>query len=287
MKILNYDLENHTIQVSKQVAMKNPFVKSILDITMRDKNIYHIYELDQIFNNTKNLELLTSITETHPTLIKIVEKIVNNISNKETKRLSTPVSMELQTLSTQLYKQVQNFSNINSLLLLHFPYPKVDKLINKYFDEHSYNTLTYKEILEYLHPQCSTIYIRKLLFVGGYINADLLFPPKIRNNNQHNLHISDTTTLRETNCIPSFLNILMNICIWGFHFLFEQNHLKHILFFNPYNDILLYHYKKSAMGCSKVEFFISVPLEESINNNYSQNKYIEEALQEHYFSPLL
>lgn len=284
MKILNYDLWTSSTTISKQAAMKNTFVKNILDITIHDENIYKIYEFDSFFN-LKNLQYISNIISTNGILMNIMQNIISYMPMKEIKKMATPVSMTLQDNCSAIYKQFYNYNDykhINSLLLLHFPYPKVDKLISNYFKQHTYqkieNDEQYEQLLDKLRPQCSTIDIRKFIFLGCNLNAELLFNDAKSNK----ITCSDAFTVyRETKKIPYFLNILMNTCVWGMHCLFDRGQIIHILFFNPYNDILLLYYRRNASGCSKVDFFVSVPLEHA---KTSQNKlsYINQAIQQHY-----
>lgn len=260
MKILNFNLSNATMSISRQAAMKNLFVKDFLDIIMRDKNVYHVYELDNLYT-PDFLDLLGQLAITHVQCIDIIENIMQNISNKEVKRISTPVSLHAQNLCNKMYKYMQsnNLKEINSIFLLHFPYPKVDKLMTQYFHDHPNTTLNYSEIMEELRPKCSTIDIRKFILLGSHLNADELFPQT--NTISNPIYISSYMGLKETNKLPYILNILMNLCVWGIHILYENNYLKHFLFFNPYKDILQLNYRKNVAGCSKVDFFISVPME--------------------------
>lgn len=272
MKMLNYNIMTHQLALSKQAAMKNLSVKNILNITMREENIFKVFELDEMYQNPKVLDYTAKIIQAHNTLMEIMQQIVQYTPSKEAKRLATPISMELQDSSTMLYKQIyKQYNNINSLLLLHCPYPTVDKLIAKYFEDNPYSSLEYEDILKKLEPSCSTIYIRKFIMLGLYLHPEKLFPMDIDNNYQ------------QTNKIPKFINMLMSICVWGIHILFEQNYVKHIMFFNPYDDVLLLYYRKSAKGCSKVDFFIALPYTDDIvNNSNIRLKYINKLIQEHY-----
>lgn len=278
MKMLNYNIQTHQILPSKQLAIKNLFIKNILNITMREENIFKVFELDSLYKNSTILENLSNIIQKHDTLMDIMQKIAQYTPNKEAKRIAMPISMKLQDFSMNLYKQIsQQYNNINSLLLLHCPYPTVDKLIAKYFKEHPYNSLEYEDILKKLEPQCSNIYIRKFMMLGLCLHPEKLFPTehKINNNNNNKYY--------ETNKIPKFINMIMSICVWGIHILFEQNYLKHIMFFNSYDDILLLHYRKLSSGCSKIDFFIALPYTDDIVNNPNNRiKYINELIHEHY-----
>lgn len=276
MKMLNYNIMTHQLLPSKQPAIKNLFVKNILNITMREENIFKVFELDEIYKNPKVLDYMAKMIQTHNTLMEIMQQIVQYTPSKEAKRLATPVSIKLQDFSNVLYKQIsKQYNNINSLLLLHCPYPTVDKLIAKYFEKNPYTSLDYEEILKKLEANCSTIYIRKFIMLGLSLLPEKLFPinEKIVSNERY----------QQTNKIPQFINMLMSICVWGIHILFEQNHLKHIMFFNPYDDVLLLYYRKSTKGCSKVDFFIALPYtDEVVNNSNVRLKYISKLIQEHY-----
>ena len=284
MKILNYNLTTKQTNISKQIAMKNIFVKDILDITARDENVFQIYELDFLYTK-QNLEYISKIINTHINLMDIMGQIVKYTPNKEIKRLATPTSMILQTQCNLLYNIInkyEDFKNLNSLLLLHFPYPKVDKLMTEYIEKYPNTVLDYADIMKQLKDKCSTIDIRKFILLGCNLNSDILFPDE-KKHKLPSLRVDSTLTFKETKKIPMFINMMMSFCVWGFHILFEQNYIKHILFFNPYSDILLLNYRKSAQGCSKVDFFVALPYTENIINNMSaRTKYITQAIKEHY-----
>lgn len=267
MKVLNYNISSKELTISKQVALKNIFVKDILDVTMRDNNIFNIYELDNMYT-PQNLNILSQIAASHIDFIHIMHKIVNRASNKEAVKIATPLSMHLQGLYNKLYKEALKYqaTDLNSFLLLHFPYPKVDKIMMKYIEDHPHSTLEYNEIINLLRPQCSTIDIRKFLFLGCAINYNQLFPSATNIIEKSKIEIDRQIYLKETNRIPDFLNILMGFCVWGMHVLFERGSIKHILFFNPYNDIIILNYRRGSSGCTKVDFFIAVPLDQ-VNSN--------------------
>ena len=273
MKILNYNIITHQLLPSKQIALKNIFVKDILNVIMRDKNIFKVFELDSLYKEQKNLNNISNIIKTNTTLMNLMSNMVQGIPNKEMKRLAMPISMTLQDIGHNLYKQLykqENFNNINSLLLLHCPYPKIDKLLVKYINTYSHTQLEYKNILKQLKSQYPTIDIRKFFFLGLYLDPENLFP--ILSNKE-----------LKNNRIPIFINALMSICIWGIHILFEDNNIKHIMFFNPYGDILIFYYRKHSSGCSKVDVLIALPYtDEIINNSNVRMNYINKVIKEHY-----
>lgn len=266
MKILNYNILTHQLLPSKQQAIKNAYVKDILNITMRDKDIFKVFELDLLYDNQNNLNNISNIIQTNSTLMNLMSNIVQYIPNKEIKRLSMPVSMTLQDISNNLYNQLYKqeiYNNINSLLLLHCPYPKVDKLLIQHINDKIESESQYIDVLKKLKSQCPMIDIRKFFFLGLYLHPENLF------------------TIN--NKIPTFINMLMSICVWGIHILFEYNQVKHIMFFNPYGDTLIFHYRKHTSGCSKVDIFIALPYtDEMINNPNARIRYISKAINEHY-----
>ena len=281
MKILNYSIFNKQTTISKQIATKNNFVKSILEITMRDENIYKIYELDNLYTK-QNLEYISNIIHTNGELMRIQKKIVKYISNKELKRTVTPVSMTLQDNSNKLYEQIHtNYTDMNSLLILHFSYPKIDKIIYDYLNNVSSDKdIDYQEMLQQLQKKCSFIDIRKFFLLGCNLNSEILFPTE---KSKITIKYNTAISFRETNRIPMFINLLMSVCIWGIHILFENNYVKHILFFNPFRDILLLNFRNAIKGCTKIDFFVALPYtDEIVNNSKNRIKYINDAINERY-----
>ena len=258
MKILYYDVNNQELTISKKLASKNPQLNRILQYSIEDPFIEHIYECDNLvkdnlslFNQLINLNNKYYYTTNH--------YFINHMSKNEIKKSFTSISIDSQSICNKLINIIKNYGNdfdkINNITIACLIQEKYQNLFTKFIKENK--DMTKRDLMSKFYSQYPELRTQHIFISANQINNITCFS-KTQNISSIVGFEGGYTTMKPIDDTPYILNGLLCDSTWGYSINFENNYLKQFVYY--VNDsIFITHYRKNVVGCAKVDFFVAIP----------------------------
>ena len=291
MKILYYDTDNQELLISKKHADKNKQLNKILQFSINDPTIEHIYECDNLIKD--NLALFNQLLNFNTKYYRITNNyLINHMSKNDIKKSFMSLSIDSQNICNKLItiiKQYDNdFNQINNLIIACLIQEKYQNLFIKFIKENK--NMTKQDLMTAFYKQYPELKTQHIFIFANKIDNINLFH---KSQNAANIinHTQGYTAMRPVDDTPYMLNGLLYDSTWGYHISFDNNYLKQFIYYAN-DSIFITQYRKNVVGCTKLDFFVAIPHPDDeskiliddkgnceLDSNYVRNYYTQHYLE--------